>query len=117
MTQLQALLLSILLEVPVVVALARLLGVDTPLRRLVLTACAATLLTHPFAWHGFRVLSGVFPSYWVKAGVIEGGVAVVEGLLYWRVAGAGFGRGQALGWASNAFSYGIGLLLFRFVLA
>jgi hypothetical protein len=115
-TQLQALLLSIALEVPVVLLLARLLGVEAPLPRLLLTACAATLVTHPFAWHGFRELSGLFPNYWVKAGVIEGAVAVVEGLLYWRVAGAGFGRGQALGWTSNAFSYGVGLLIFRLVL-
>ena len=118
MTQLQALLLSILIEVPVVLALARALGglERVGWRRLVVVGCAATLLTHPFAWHGFSVLRDVVSPYPLRALVIEGGVAVVEGLLYGTVGRMGLARGQALGWASNAVSYGIGLVLFRWVL-
>jgi hypothetical protein len=83
MTQLQALLLSILIEVPVVLALAQVLGVGARVgwRRLALVGCAATLLTHPFAWHGFPVLAEAVPNYPLRALIIEGGVATVEGLL------------------------------------
>ena len=80
-------------------------------RRLAAVALAATLLTHPFAWHGFAALKGLVPGYWPRALIIEGGVAVVEGLLYGSLAGAGLWRGQLMGWAANAWSYGLGLLI------
>lgn len=115
MTQTQALLASLALEVPLVLGIAAGLGWARgrrPLLRLLLVACAATLITHPFAWFGFRGLAP-FLSYWPRAAVIEGAVAVTEGLLYARVAGLGARRGLVLGFVANAFSYGVGIGLFR----
>ncbi len=114
MTQGVALFLSVLLELPVVVGLALLLGwvPREQLGRLLLVGAAATLLTHPFAWHGFPFLQEPIPNYWVRAVIIEGGVATVEGLLYAAMMGLPWWKGQVLGWAANGFSYGMGLVIF-----
>ena len=115
MTQTQALLASLVLEVPLVLGVAAALGWCRgrgPLVRLLLVACAATLVTHPFAWHAFRGLAPLI-DYWPRAALVEGAVALTEGLLFARVAGLGARRGLALGFSANAFSYGLGLVLWR----
>jgi uncharacterized protein (DUF486 family) len=119
MTQFSALVLSLLIEVPIVLALGRLLESAGTLRwrRLALVGCAATLITHPFAWHGVYILRAWLPSYWPRVLVVEFGVALVEGLLYALVARMGHRRGQVLSWTANAASFGIGLLLLRVVLS
>ncbi len=113
MTQAQALLLSLLIEVPVALALCAAWGpgAHAGLRRVALTGLAATLLTHPFAWTLLPALQGQLPRYarWL---LVEGGVAVVEGLLYWRLGGLSPTRGQVVGWAANALSFGVGLVIF-----
>ena len=111
MTQPLALALSLLLELPVVVGLCLALGwvERRSLLRLLAVGAAATLLTHPFAWHGFTALKPWVGPYWLRALLLEGGVAVVEGLLYAALVPVGRGRGQILGWAANAWSYGFGL--------
>ena len=75
MAQLYALLLSLILEVPIAVLAARRWGVSE--RRALLVGLAATLITHPFAWNGFRVLGPHLPT-WGRALVVEGGVALYE---------------------------------------
>lgn len=117
MSQTTALFLSLLFEVPLVVLIATALRwvPRQELPRLVAIACACTLVTHPFAWFGFPGLRELIPPYWARAFVIEGGVAVVEGLLYGWLAGLGLVRGQVLGWSANAFSYGLGLVIFAFL--
>lgn len=115
MTQTQALLASLLLEVPLVLGIAAALGWARGRRallRLMLVACAATLVTHPFAWHAFRGLAP-FLAYWPRAALIEGAVALTEGLLFARVAALGGRRGLLLGFVANGFSYGVGIALFR----
>lgn len=115
MTQLQALLASLALEVPLVMGLAVGLGWARgrkPVVRLLLVSLAATLVTHPFAWNAFRGLAP-FLDYWPRAVLIEGMVALTEGLLYARAAGLGAKRGLLLGFLANAFSYGLGILLWR----
>jgi hypothetical protein len=113
MTQAQALLLSLLIEVPVALALCAWWGpgAHRGLRRVALTGLAATLLTHPFAWALLPALHGHLPRYarWL---LVEGGVAVIEGLLFWRLGGLHPYRGQLIGWAANALSFGVGLLIF-----
>jgi hypothetical protein len=113
-TQLQALLLSVALELPVALLLCARWGpaAHGGLRRVALTAVAATLLTHPFAWTWLPGLRGVMPT-WARTLLVEGGVSVVEGLLYWRLGGLSPTRGQAVGWGANALSYGVGMLIFR----
>lgn len=114
MSQTTGLLLSLLFEVPVVLGIALAMGwlQRKDLLRFIAIACACTLVTHPFAWHGFAALRELIPPYWPRALVIEGGVAIVEGLIYGWLVPLGFVRGQALGWSANAFSYGLGLVIF-----
>jgi hypothetical protein len=109
----EALLLSLLLELPLVLAISALLAwvPRARLGHLLLVGASATLLTHPFAWHGFGIIRGLVPDYWARAVLIEGGVAVVEGLLYSRLMTVGWARGQVLGWVANAFSFGLGLVI------
>ena len=115
MSQLEALLLSLLLEVPLVMLLARfaLRARPVPAGRLLVVALAATLITHPFAWHGFGWMRPYLPAFWPRALIIEGAVAVVEGALYATFARQGALRGQLLGWSANAFSFLSGLWLMR----
>jgi hypothetical protein len=109
--QWQALAWSLLVEVPVVWALGR--GVDR--RRLVGVALAATFLTHPFAIAGFAALRPHL-SYAARAVVVESGVALVEGALYWRVGGLPPGRAWGASVAANAASYLSGVVLRAWVL-
>lgn len=115
MNQLQALLISLLLEVPLVVGIAvglRWSRGRGPVSRLLLVSLAATLVTHPLAWSSFHVLAPV-SGYWPRVLLIEGAVALAEGFLYARFAGLGGRRGLLLGVLANAFSYATGLLVLR----
>ncbi|MCB9780612.1 MAG: hypothetical protein H6742_18740 [Alphaproteobacteria bacterium] len=111
MTQLQALGLTLLFELPVVALLCARWKPDWA--RLMVVAAAASLVTHPFAWHGIRALQAATGSFAVAAAVGEPLVALVEGLLYAKVAGLGWRRGLFVGAAANAFSFGLGLVLSR----
>lgn len=81
-----------------------------PIVRLALLVAACTLITHPFAWGINEALRGQF-SYWPRVGAIELAVSLVEGALYATIAGFGWGRGMALGFAANAFSFSLGYWL------
>ena len=109
MTQAQALGLTLLFEVPLVLALAA--RWRPPWGRLALVACAASLLTHPFAWNGIRHLDAL--PFWARAALFETAVALVEGAMYARLVPLGWRRGLLLGVAANAFSFGLGLVLSR----
>ena len=115
-------LLSIVVEVPIALALAtrgplrlRPSASGTPSRmdppggwRFVVTAVAVTLLTHPFAWEANARLP--WPTG-PRILAIEAVVSVVEGLLYARVAGAGWARGLLIGALANLASTLVGLCL------
>lgn len=113
MSQLQALGLTLLLELPVVLLLARLLGWPVAWKRLLLLASAASLLTHPFAWEGLRWLRAWTPDFWPRAVVVEVAIALVEGVLYAKLGPLGWRRGLLLGLGVNAWSFGLGLVLAR----
>ncbi len=112
MSQLQALLLTLALEVPLVLLLARLgrWGVDP--RRLLAVACCTSLLTHPFAWFGLPTLAPHL-GWWPRALLVEGGIALVESLLYSALVPLSWRRGLLAGTLANAFSFGVGLVIFR----
>ncbi|MCC7072870.1 MAG: hypothetical protein IT383_16200 [Deltaproteobacteria bacterium] len=108
MTQLQAFLLTLTIEVPVAVFLGRRLGL-VDLRRLALVAVAATTLTHPFAfwaaesWHAW--------SWASRAAVIEIAVAAAESAVYRLATRASLKQAVVLGVATNALSFFAGLAL------
>ena len=108
MNQTQALVWSLAIEVPVVMALA---GPVADRRRLLAVAAACTLLTHPFAIASFAALRPHLP-YPVRASV----VALVEAGVLASVGGLPRGRALGASVAANAASYLTGLALRTWVL-
>lgn len=103
--QTQALLLTLLCEVPLILCLAA----PAPWRRLgviALVAISASLLTHPMAWW----LAGTLAPWEVKPGLllIETGVVVLEAL--WYALWLRLGGWRALAWslAANGLSFWVG---------
>ena len=114
MTQIQALALSVGIEAPVALLLIALMrrGTATPKdlwTRYVLIAIGVTLLTHPFAWTLNEDLAhvGMVP----RLAFIEGVVVFIEGLIYGHWGKLGMPRGFAVSAATNALSFGVGLVL------
>lgn len=115
MSQLEAMLLSLLVEVPVALigaALLRWVPVKQ-LWRLALVAVAATLLSHPLAWAANTHLGG---SFALRATIIEVSVTVMEAAIYAWIGGLGPLRGLAVSAVANGASFGVGLLVFYYVL-
>ena len=107
MNQTEALVWSLGVEVPVVVALT---WGRSDRWRLVPLAFAATLLTHPFAIAAFRGLTPYLP-YPGRVVVVESLVSLAEAALYWRLGGLEGRRALAVGVVANAASYLCGLAL------
>lgn len=113
MNQSSALIASLILEVPLVLAagaaLARWRPPQPPLSAWLQAGLAATLLTHPFAWWlNTQALRGVLPM-WPRMLLIEALVALAEGLLFGWLCGR-WAYGLAIATAVNAFSFGLGLI-------
>lgn len=110
MNQPEAMLLSIAIEMPIVLLVGRAASRDEPTVQLLMVACGATLVTHPFAWYGMAALDGPLGT-WPALGVVELGVGLAESLFYARIAGLGWRWGFLAGFASNAVSAGYGVLI------
>ena len=111
MTQTDALLLSLALEVPIVVALvAWRRWAPGRLGVVALAAVGATLLTHPLLW---MLDPSVLPPWpgGLRYALPEVAIALIEGAVYAWPAGLGPRRGMMLSVMANALSYGTGLLL------
>lgn len=114
MSQLQALLLTLGLEVPLVLFLATALRWNVDPRRLFVVACTTSLLTHPFAWSGLPALAPHL-DWWPRVLLVEGGVGLVEAMLYRALVPLPWQRALSAGLLANAFSFGIGLLVFSWL--
>lgn len=112
LTQTQAVLISLGLEVPCVLGLgwARRWMPKTQLLNWLIAAVAATLITHPFAWD-FSVTHTPDLTPEGKALRIEAAVVIAESLIYTGGLRLPPLRGFALALAANAVSFGVGLLL------
>ncbi|GMV39680.1 MAG: hypothetical protein AMXMBFR64_13960 [Myxococcales bacterium] len=107
MTQAEALALSLVVEVPVVLAVARRACSAV---RLALIAVAATLVTHPFAW----LANGWIPlPFAPRAALIEASVVVAEAVIYGRLVPLGAPRAALASVMANAASFAVGLVLVR----
>jgi hypothetical protein len=107
MSQLNALLISIGMEVPLAMGLC--LGLRWVERadwhRLLAVATCTTLITHPFAWWGYRTLrNGLDLSRWPAFAIVEIAVSLVEAAMYWRLARIPPLKAVILAFAVNAFS-------------
>lgn len=112
MTQTQAFLLTLAIELPLVFAGAWASAAPRAAwRRLPLVALAANALTHPLLWLVDPALAP-HVGRWLRWGVLETAIAVVEGLAYAYAAGLGARRGLALGFLANAVSFGVGLWIY-----
>jgi hypothetical protein len=107
-TQAQALLLSLAVEVPVALVLARRSGAA----QVVAVGLAATLLTHPFVWHGTPELARLVGGWWRAVALTELGAVAVEAAVYRVGLGAGWRLAAAIALAANAASFGVGLAVF-----
>lgn len=110
MTQLSAMLLSILLETPVALGLARWRGCSSPVRSVVLASVLGTCLTHPLVWPGFFYLTPLI-TYGGAALVLEVGAALVESLVYHKMVPAPPSTSLLMGFGANGFSFGLGQIL------
>lgn len=106
MSQLTALLLTLLIEAAVVLALVR-RRPPGPARWLVAALCAS-LITHPLAWwaHGALPL-----PLWPRALLIEAVVIAIEAALYRGLAPAPWPWALGVSAAANGASFGVGVLL------
>ncbi len=109
--QLVALLLSLGVEVPILLALVRWRAWPCDWRRLLLLAPGVTLLTHPFAWALNEDLAQV--AMLPRLAFIELAVVLIEGLILGHWARLGVARGFQLALLANAASFLAGLLVFR----
>ena len=112
LSQTQAMLISLGLEVPCVLGLgwARAWMPKAQVSGWVLAAIAATLITHPFAWD-FSITHTPELTPEGKALRIEAAVVAVESVLYTVGLRLPPLRGFALALFANAVSFGLGLLL------
>ncbi len=108
-TQTTAFVLTLLIEVPLVVALSVGLGIAAPSRvARVLLPVGASTLTHPLLWMA-RDLVTTWPLL-LGAELV---VALVEGTIYALVGRYGLWRGLAISLLANATSFGIGCWITR----
>lgn len=115
MSQLFALLLTLLIELPCVCLISRLWAASTPcpLPRLLAVAALASLLTHPFAWHGHEWLASRLSQEQALQGwlSIESLVVLVEAVvLTWGMAWR-WPQGLAASLFSNTASAAAGYVL------
>lgn len=109
MTQLQAMALSIALEVPVLALLAWWWGLRTPLWRVCAVGVVATVLTHPFVWHGIPLLEPWIASWPLRAGIAEVSAAAAEALVFLALLRWPVARAAGASVVANAWSFGVGL--------
>lgn len=112
-TQLDALLRTLAIEVPVATALLWLAfggrKRGEALWRIVLVAAAASLVTHPLAWWTNRGLVGTLELE-VRYAVIESAVVIVETLVYRGALVVRTMPAFVTALVANAASFGFGLL-------
>jgi len=106
-SQIEALLLTIAVEVPVGLAAALVMG-PKPIvwSRMVVALLAVSLATHPIAWW----LAGEWRAwpFPLRAAVIEACVVIVEAGLLWVAVPLAPGRAFAVAAAINLASFGVG---------
>jgi hypothetical protein len=111
-SQLQALLLTLAIEVTVGILLLARWGGAVAWRRAALAAAGASLVTHPVAWWANTVGLTAW-SFAVRAPVIEIAVVAAEALILRWALPVTARRAAAVSIAMNAASFAVGLMLAR----
>jgi hypothetical protein len=111
MSQLTALLLTLVIELFVCLALkSAVLPKDIRWQRLAAVCLTASLLTHPVAWWLNQAGSGCIGP-WARVGLIEAVVVVAEAGIYIGLAPMMPRRAFGLSLVANSTSFGLGLLI------
>jgi hypothetical protein len=111
-SQLQALILTVAIEVPVAILLLGRWGSRVAWHRVALAAAGASLVTHPLAWWANTAALAAWP-FAARATLIEVAVAAAEALiLAWALAVTAR-RAAVVSIAMNAASFAVGLMLAR----
>ena len=112
MSQLEALAITLAIELAVVAVFAMLLRFwpRPAWSRAFMVAAAASLLSHPWAWWANTSALVMLP-FFERALVIELGVVAAETMLYALVGGLSWWRAALVATVANAASFGIGLVL------
>lgn len=108
MSQLDALLRTIAIEIPVGLACLYVAGQRVPPWRAILTIAACSLVTHPFAWWANRQLAQ-YLAFAPRAAIIEAAVAAIEATLLRGVLGLGWRLALVVAVVMNLASFGFGL--------
>ena len=112
MTQLEALALTLAIELAVVAVFAMLLRFwpRPAWPRAFMVAAAASLLSHPWAWW-MNTSALVGMPFFERAMVIELGVVAAETMLYALVGGLSWWRALVVAAVANSVSFGLGLVI------
>lgn len=108
MSQLEAFLLTLALEIAATFGIVALWGwVRGP--RLWVAVVVASVLTHPILW---AVAADLPPAWWWPVVLaMEVAIGLIEGVVVATLGAMGSRRGVTIGVAMNAFSFGVGLVI------
>jgi hypothetical protein len=109
-TQAVALALTVAVETPVVLAIARRAADPPPWLAILLACVGCNLVSHPLLWAAAEALEGTWP-YGLRVAVLEVGVVLLETVAYRVVAGLAWRRAFAASLAANVASVALGFLL------
>ncbi len=115
MNQPEAMVVSILIEAPIALLLARFSSKEG-LWMVPLVAIAATLITHPFAWWANVGLMPYLSSF-PRISLVETGVFLVEGLVFSIGASWSLRKGMLISFLANLASTLFGVAWFRWIAA
>ena len=114
MTQFEALALTLAVEIPVVVGLARYFGLRDHPGRVAAIAAAASLVTHPLAWFLSAATTASLP-FWGSAALIETAVIAAETFIYRQALGISTKHALLFSLTANALSFGAGLAIYWYL--
>ena len=113
MTQSEAILVTLGLELPIAAFLVtRLSWAPGRLRFVVAASLAASALTHPMLWMVDPVLTPTIPSRGLRVGLLEALIVLVEAGVYRLGTGLSPRRSVVVSCVANAASLGAGLLIY-----
>jgi hypothetical protein len=104
-----SLLLTLIIEIPIVLLIARNFKIQKSVAEIVFISLTASLLTLPYLWFVFPWLFGL-ESYVYIGEII---VLLIESIIYWRLLETKFLRAIIISFFANFSSFVIGLIVGR----
>lgn len=117
MTQFLALIISWVIEVPLVLIMLGITRQLTTFRDIcnaLSIAFVATLFTHPLAWESNQILIA-YMQFYMRVVLIESGVIIIESILYAVILKLAWRQGLLLSMMANLTSFLGGLFIHKFL--